>query len=115
MSGYGCPWDITQTIGPTRYRTYTAPTFGVRLAATGEFERRRHKRYADTGLILDAVLEHGFGSATVRSGIRRMIKQKAAYEISNEDMRYVLATFVVIPMRWMDRFGWRAMTEVERV
>ena len=25
-------------------------------------------------------------------------------------MLYVLSTFVVIPMRWMDRFGWRAMT-----
>ena len=38
-----------------------------------------------------------------------------SYPISNDDMRYVLSTFVVIPMRWMDRFGWRAMTEHERV
>ena len=38
-----------------------------------------------------------------------------AYGISNDDMRYVLSTFVVIPMRWMDRFGWRPMSESERV
>jgi uncharacterized protein (DUF2236 family) len=37
------------------------------------------------------------------------------YAISDDDMRYVLSTFVVIPMRWMDRFGWRPMTELERV
>ena len=30
-------------------------------------------------------------------------------------MRYVLSTFVVIPMRWIDRFGWRPMCETERV
>ena len=29
-------------------------------------------------------------------------------------MRYVLSTFVVIPMRWLDRFGWRRPTEHER-
>ena len=37
-----------------------------------------------------------------------------AYSISNDDMRYVQSTFVVVPMRWMDRFGWRPMTETER-
>jgi uncharacterized protein (DUF2236 family) len=38
-----------------------------------------------------------------------------AYGIGNEDMRYVLSTFVVIPMRWLDRFGWRPLSEAERV
>ncbi len=115
MSGHEFPWDMTQSLGLALYRTYAVPSIGELLAATGEFERRTHKRYADTGLILDAVLEHGFASATGRAGIRRMNQMHGAYGISNDDMRYVLSTFVVIPMRWMDRFGWRAMTEVERV
>jgi hypothetical protein len=38
----------------------------------------------------------------------------ASYSISNDDMRYVQSTFVVIPLRWLDRFGWRAPTEAER-
>ncbi len=84
-------------------------------SATGEFEHHTHKRYADTGLILDAVVEHGFGSSTGRSAIRRMNQMHGAYGISNDDMRYVLSTFVVVPMRWMDRFGWRPMSESERV
>ena len=60
-------------------------------------------------------MEHGFGHKTGRSAIRRMNQMHGAYGISNDDMRYVLSTFVVIPMRWMDRFGWRPFTEVERV
>ncbi len=43
-----------------------------------------------------------------------MNQMHGAYAISNDDMRYVQSTFVVIPMRWIDRFGWRASTEPER-
>ncbi len=35
------------------------------------------------------------------------------YDISNEDFRYVLATFVVVPKRWMDDHGFRTMTPNE--
>jgi hypothetical protein len=115
MGGREYPWDMTQSLGLALYRTYAVPSIGELLAATGEFTTRTHKRYADTGLILDAVVEHGFGSATGRSAMRRMNQMHGAYPISNDDMRYVLSTFVVVPMRWMDRFGWRPMTEVERV
>jgi hypothetical protein len=36
------------------------------------------------------------------------------YDISNDDLRYVLSTFVVVPIRWLDRFGWRRLTEAEK-
>jgi hypothetical protein len=114
MFAHEFPWDMTQSLGLALYRTYAVPSIGELLAATGEFERRTHKRYADTGLILDAVLEHGFASPSGRAAIRRMNQMHGAYAISNDDMRYVQSTFVVIPMRWMDRFGWRPMSETER-
>jgi uncharacterized protein (DUF2236 family) len=115
MAGHEFPWDMTQSLGLALYRTYAVPSIGKLLAETGEFERRTHKRYADTGLILDAIVEHGFASPTGRAAIRRMNQMHGSYAICSEDMRYVLSTFVVIPMRWMDRFGWRPMTEHERV
>src|SRR3954454_14435674 len=115
MGAYEFPWDMTQSLGLALYRTYAVPSIGQLLSATGEFEHRTHKRYADTGLILDAVLAHGFAGAQGRAAIRRMNQMHGAYAISNDDMRYVLSTFVVIPMRWMDRFGWRPMSETERV
>jgi hypothetical protein len=44
-----------------------------------------------------------------------MNQMHRSYDISNDDLRYVLATFVVTPIRWVDAFGWRRMTEVERI
>lgn len=115
MGAHEFPWDLTQSLGLALYRTYAVPSIGELLSRTGEFEQRTHKRYADTGLILEAVIQHGFGSPTSRAAIRRMNQMHGAYSISNDDMRYVLSTFVVVPMRWIDRFGWRRMSEAERV
>ncbi len=109
------PWDMNQSLGLALYRTYAVPSIGELLGRTGEFTERVQKRYEDTGLILDAVLEHGFASATGRAAIRRMNQMHGAYPISNDDLRYVLSTFVVVPIRWMDRHGWRPFTETERV
>jgi hypothetical protein len=36
-----------------------------------------------------------------------------SYDISNDDLRYVLATFVVVPHRWLRDSGWRRTTENE--
>lgn len=36
------------------------------------------------------------------------------YRISNDDMLYVLSTFVVEPVRWLDRFGKRVLTRAEK-
>ncbi|MDR7300847.1 oxygenase MpaB family protein [Haloactinomyces albus] len=109
------PWDMNQSLSFALYRTYAVPGIGALLARTGEFTERTRKRYDDTGLILDAVLEHGFTSDTGRSAIRRMNRMHRAYSISNDEMRYVLCTFVVTPIRWMDAYGWRPFTETERI
>lgn len=114
MAAHEFPWDMTQALGLALFRTYAVPSIGELLAATGEFQNRVHKRYADTGLILEAVLEHGFASASGRGAIRRMNQMHGAYGISNDDMRYVQSTFVVVPLRWLDRFGWRAPSDAER-
>jgi hypothetical protein len=66
-------------------------------------------------LILDAVMEHGMDSPEGRTAIRRMNQMHRAHGIGNDDLRYVLATFVVTPIRWVDAYGWRRMTEVERI
>ena len=114
MVAHEFPWDMTQSLRLALYRTYALPSIARLLASTGEFQERTHKRFADTGLILDAVVEHGFASATGRGAIRRMNQMHGAYAISNDDMRYVQSTFVVVPIRWIDRFGWRPLSEAER-
>ncbi|NTX40071.1 DUF2236 domain-containing protein [Myxococcus sp. CA033] len=107
------PWDITQALSFALFRTYAVPSIGILLHETGEFTERTQKRYDDTVLILDAILEHGIASPTGHSAFRRMNQMHGAYDISNEDMRYVLSTFVVTPVRWVGEFGWRPFTPHE--
>jgi hypothetical protein len=115
MGTYEFPWDMNQALSFALFRTYAVPRIGGLLARTGEFTERTQKRYDDTVLILDAVLEHGPTGGEGRAAIRRMNQMHRSYEIRNDDLRYVLATFVVMPIRWIDDFGWRRMTETERV
>ncbi|MYT19002.1 DUF2236 domain-containing protein [Streptomyces sp. SID7760] len=111
---YEFPWDFTRALELALFRTYAVPAIGSLLAETAEFTERTQKRYDDTALLLDAVMEHGFESDTARTAIRRVNQMHRAYDITNEDMRYVLCTFVVIPARWLDAYGWRPLTHHER-
>lgn len=107
------PWDFMQALGFALYRTYAVPSIGQLLAKTGEFTERTQKRYDDTVLILDAVGEHGMDAEQGRTAIRRMNRMHGSYDIPNDDFRYVLATFVVVPKRWLDEFGWRPLSDHE--
>jgi hypothetical protein len=107
------PWDVYQALSFALFRTYAVPSIGQVLHRTGEFTARVQKRYDDTVLILDAVLEHGFDHPIGRAAIRRMNQMHGAYPISNDDLRYVLAAFVVVPVRWLRDYGWRELTDVE--
>ena len=107
--------DYFQSLSFALFRTFAVPSVGGLLADTGEFTARAQKRFEDTVLILDAVLEHGFASAEGLAAILRMNEMHGAYPISNEDFLYVLSTFVVMPIRWIDRFGWRRLSETEKI
>jgi ER-bound oxygenase mpaB/B'/Rubber oxygenase, catalytic domain len=109
------PWDMNQALSFALYRTFAVPSIGELLSNTGEFTERTQKRYDDTELILDAVLEHGFGSEQGRAAIRRMNQMHRGYPISNADMLYVLSVFVVVPIRWMAKYGWRELCQQERI
>ncbi|WP_328743151.1 DUF2236 domain-containing protein [Streptomyces caniferus] len=108
------PWDFTRALELALYRTYAVPSIGRLLAETAELTGRTQKRYDDTALLLDAVVEHGFDGEDGRTAIRRINQMHRSYDISNEDMRYVLCTFVVMPKRWLDAYGWRRLTAHEQ-
>ncbi|MFD5070893.1 oxygenase MpaB family protein [Streptomyces sp. NPDC058369] len=110
---YEFPWDITRALELALYRTYAVPSIGGLLADTAELTGRSQKRYDDTALLLDTVVEHGFDSDPGRTALRRINRMHAAYDISNDDMRYVLCTFVVTPKRWLDAYGWRRLCDHE--
>lgn len=108
------PWDFTQSLSLALFRTYAVPSIGRLLFDTGEFTERTQKRHDDTVLVLDEILDDGVEGDRGRAALRRMNQMHRSYDISNDDMRYVLSTFVVCPIRWIDEFGWRRTTPVER-
>ncbi|MFF4506957.1 oxygenase MpaB family protein [Streptomyces sp. NPDC001401] len=114
-AAYEFPWDFTRALELALYRTYAVPSIGRLLAETAELTQRTQKRYDDTTLLLDAVVEHGFGSPQADTAIRRINQMHRSYDIGNDDMRYVLCTFVVMPKRWIDAYGWRRLSRHETV
>ena len=107
------PWDLHQAMSFALFRTYAVPSIGRLLDETGEFHRSAQKRYDDTVLLLDEPARAGLHSDSGLRAIRRINRMHGAYDISNEAMRYVLATFVVVPKRWLDDYGWRPLSPVE--
>ncbi len=84
------------------------------LDKTGEFRDQAQKRYDDTKLILAEIFDHGMDSDRGRDASRRMNGMHGRYDISNDDYLYVLSTFVLVPGRWNDNFGWRPYSAKER-
>lgn len=113
LSLYEFPWDTLQALSLALFRTYAVPSIGGLLARTGAFTEATQKRYDDTALLLEVVGVEGFATPQGRAAIRRINQMHRMYEISNDDMRYVLATFVVVPARWNAAFGWRRLTDTE--
>ena len=115
MCGYEFPWDITRALEVALYRTYCVPSISALLDRTGEFYKRTQKRYDDTALIVAELSKWGYDSQRGREAIGRMNRAHGRFDISNDDFLYVLSTFIYEPIRWIDRFGWRALSSNEKL
>lgn len=112
---YDFPWDMEQSLSFALFRTYAVPSIGRLLYDTQEFTKDTQKRHDDTALILGEIVDEGLETQPGRAAIRRMNQMHGRYDISNDDMRYVLSTFVVMPNRWVNRYGWRRTTPDEDI
>jgi hypothetical protein len=111
---YDFPWDTRRALEFALFRTFGIAKGTPLLVHTGEFLKRTQKRYDDTVLLLAELLEHGYQSARGHAALQRMNRQHARYTIPNDEYVYTLSTFVLEPLRWNQRFGWRTLTESER-
>jgi mpaB/rubber oxygenase-like protein len=113
-SGYEFPWDYQRALELALFKTFCVPSISALLDATGEFRDRAQQRYDDTALLMSEIAHHGYDSERGREALRVVNRAHGRYVISNDDMRYVLSTFVYEPLDWLDRFGWRPLTGNER-
>ncbi len=114
-AGYEFPFDYQRSLEFALFRTYCVPSVSAVLAQSGEFEQRPQKRYDDTAILMAEMVEHGVDSERGHESIRNINRMHGMYEITNDDMLYVLSTFIYDPIDWIDRYGWRRMDPVERL
>ncbi|MCP2324258.1 hypothetical protein HDA40_002765 [Hamadaea flava] len=114
-TGFEFPFDYQRALEFALFRTYCVPSISALLDATGEFRLRPQQRYDDTALLMAEMVEHGYDSPRGKQALRAVNRAHSAYAISNDDMRYVLSTFVYEPIDWLGRFGWRPLHEHERL
>lgn len=108
-------WDFQRSLELGLFRTFSVPSIARLLHKTGEFEKNGQKRYDDTVLLLINILQHGYEEAPGSQFLNRMNKTHAHYQISNDDYLFTLSTFVIDPIDWIERFGWRPLMSKEKV
>lgn len=114
LSAYEHPWLMRKSLEFALFRTYAVPSISRLLKATRQFQQHGQKRYDDTSLLISTLTEQGYDSEYGQRAIARMNYWHANYHIKNDDFLYVLSVFVYEPIRWINRFGWRPMTEQEQ-
>jgi len=115
MTGYEFPWDSVRALEIALFRTFCSPNISRLLHKTGEFHHQGKKRYDDTALLIAEFMQNGYDSERGREAIARMNHIHGHFKIENEDFLFVLATFIYIPFRWIERFGWRKVSDNERL
>jgi hypothetical protein len=109
------PWDFDQGVAIAFLRDYGIPSIAQLLDRTREFEDHGVKRYDDTLVFQEEAVADGVDSARSRAAIRRLNHIHGHYPIPNDEFQYVLATTLVGPVRWIERYGWRRLDPVEIV
>lgn len=102
------------------FTTYEIPSISRVLASTRELSSgiTTSKRAADTGVLLTEVVLNMPASTRAIDGIARINFLHSGYrkagKISDDDMLYTLSLFSLEPIRWVARYDWRTLTDVER-
>lgn len=96
------------------YRPLAVPRMAELLHSTGHMQFDTTRRAYDTALVLHEIIYCGVDSERGRRMVRLMNRLHDRPDIHAEDMTYLLSALMVVPTRFMDRWGWRTVTEAER-
>ncbi len=115
VGAYEYPWLIRKSLEFALFRSYGAPRISQLLDQTGQFKRHGQRRVDDTGLLLAEIVENGYDSPRGRQAIKMINRMHGKFDIANDDMLYVLSTFVFEPIYWTQRFSWRRPSHHENL
>ncbi|CAD0107687.1 unnamed protein product, partial [Aureobasidium uvarum] len=99
------------------FRTYGIPSISSLLMQTKQLSTKQHasKRMVDTAILMMEVIINPPASDRSAEALARTNFLHSLYggKISNEDLLYTLSLFLLEPIRWIERFEWRQLTEME--
>lgn len=107
------PFEFFQGTSIAFLRDYGVPTISDLLDRTGRFENDGQKRYDDTVLVAEEIAKDGIDSARARDTVRHLNQIHGHYGIPNHEFRYVLATTLVGPVRFINSYGYRQLVPNE--
>jgi hypothetical protein len=102
------------------FRTYGIPSISSLLVTTSQLvsPATGPKRYVDTTVLIKEFMGHPPTSQRSLEAIGRMNYLHSYYQrsgrISNDDMLYTLALFALEPIRWINRYEWRQLSDLEK-
>ncbi|NUS42502.1 MAG: DUF2236 domain-containing protein [Mycobacteriaceae bacterium] len=112
MIAWEFPWDMARALSLAFLRSFAVPRISTLLCEAGMADRTAEfvKRFT---LLLEEPARTGFEGVASRQAISAVNRTHRDYLIDNDDFRYSLATFVVFPVQWVNRYGWRPLSEHE--
>ncbi|KAI9841757.1 MAG: hypothetical protein M1837_000418 [Sclerophora amabilis] len=102
------------------FKTYGLPSMSRLLVQTKELSKPTSatKRLADTVILITEFIANPPRSERTLNAIARMNYIHSLYQkpglITQDDLLYTLGLFAIEPIRWINRFEWRQLTDMER-
>lgn len=110
MIGFSTQWALI--------KSYAVPSGTQLLVDTRQLSSPKNvgKRAEDTGLILGEILINGVDSERGSTALAKMnwLHRRYGNKILNRDMISTLCLFVLEPIHWIEKYEWRALTEIEK-
>jgi hypothetical protein len=108
------PFLNTKALEFALFKTYSIPSISAILVRTEEMETNMPKRYDDTDLLIREFTENPPNSLRSNLALQRLNFLHSQYPISNNDYLYTLSVFIVEPIQWIQRYGYRSPHSLEK-
>ncbi|CAI7631841.1 unnamed protein product [Penicillium bialowiezense] len=114
------PFMFTKSLQFALFRTYGIPSISTLLTKTSQFSNPETslKRYSDTVALVQEMVGNDPASLRAYQGFARTRYLHSGYrdsgKILDDDMLYTLALFALQPIRFIKKYEWRSLSDMER-
>lgn len=95
------------------FKTYAIPSISKILCSTSQLTKHCAYRYDDTHLLISEFIEQHPNSGRAHLALERMNALHNKYHITNMEFLYVLSVFTVVPVHFINKYGYRCVHQKE--